>query len=372
MYSLNPSQDFRESAVFWLKQYLKYKALTLGNTKANQEKLKMALDKIDNVSTIKEIYRIYTEIRKAGVGINTQFIPVYKYISYIIEKNKYKKMEEINTIDVIEWLQIETSGKKNQTKINYKNAIQNFFTFLSENNSEQKHFKINLTHWQKNLTNAVKSQKFAFLNREEVEKFLDMLESYEQTYKNSKHPDEYLTLLYKIAIKMALFGAMRVSEVLNLKLKDIITNEENEELIIHIRDSKGLKSRIISIKLNKKTNLKEQLKKFLILRKNVITKLKNQNKLKDKEDYLFISYSGKRITDRSLNNMIKRILTLSGIRKEKQGMHLLRHTFATLFDEQFPGHITDLQELLGHSSYETTRKYIHKTDSLEKAKKLWE
>lgn len=42
--------------------------------------------------------------------------------------------------------------------------------------------------------------------------------------------------------------------------------------------------------------------------------------------------------------------------------HDLRHTFATLFLEQFPDHIETLRVIMGHSSAYMTRKYAHITD----------
>ena len=37
--------------------------------------------------------------------------------------------------------------------------------------------------------------------------------------------------------------------------------------------------------------------------------------------------------------------------------HQFRHLAATLFLETFPGHYEELRQLLGHSSFEITRRY---------------
>jgi integrase len=42
--------------------------------------------------------------------------------------------------------------------------------------------------------------------------------------------------------------------------------------------------------------------------------------------------------------------------------HTLRHTFATMFLEQFPEHMETLRVILGHSSSYITRRYAHLTD----------
>ncbi len=77
-----------------------------------------------------------------------------------------------------------------------------------------------------------------FMNEDELKKFLEAIEN--SDFKNN-------TIRNKLIIKIIIFTGIRVSEAINIKLKDI--SEENELYIIRIR-AKGNKYRVVMIKKN--------------------------------------------------------------------------------------------------------------------------
>ena len=64
---------------------------------------------------------------------------------------------------------------------------------------------------------------------------------------------------------------------------------------------------------------------------------------------------------------LKKIAGAARVNKKKVHAHSFRHLFAQLFLESYPGAITELADILGHNSLETTRLY---TRTSNKQKKL--
>ena len=118
---------------FWVTKYLHFKAITLNNSKADKEKLQIALSKLrPTPQSLDEVQEIAREIALAGVGVYTQFYPAYLFCKDNLKNGNISKIEDIDTELVIEWLSIVTSSKKDATKLNYKNALINFFDYISK------------------------------------------------------------------------------------------------------------------------------------------------------------------------------------------------------------------------------------------------
>ena len=88
---------------------------------------------------------------------------------------------------------------------------------------------------------------------------------------------------------------------------------------------------------------------------------RSKPKLSDKEsqDALFISRNRRRISQRAVQNMVKKYLEKAGIDTRKYSIHKLRHTAATLMYQYGQVDIRSLQQILGHSSVSTTEIYTH-------------
>lgn len=138
-------------------------------------------------------------------------------------------------------------------------------------------------------------------------------------------------------IDLLLSTGMRIAEISNLKLEDIITSER--VLLVH---GKGKKQRLLYISSLETWN---NLKTWLSIRK----------KLKVTHDYLFVNKYHNTLSIYGIENIFTKYRDKSGI-SSSATPHYLRHTFATNLLAN-GADLRSVQELLGHSSISTTEIY---------------
>jgi len=160
------------------------------------------------------------------------------------------------------------------------------------------------------------------LSREEIKNIIDVI-------RNPKH---------KLIISLAYGAGLRISEVVNLKVKDI----NLEELTIHLKNAKGKKDRITIFPEKIKNDLQS-----LIAGKNM-------------DDYLFESERSGKLTERTAQKVFENALKKSDIKKDAT-FHSLRHSFATHLLENGVD-VRYVQELLGHQNIRTTQIYTQVTN----------
>lgn len=135
---------------------------------------------------------------------------------------------------------------------------------------------------------------------------------------------------------------LRVSEAVNLKVKDIDFNDR----VVRIM-GKGSKERIIPF-------YDEAKECLLIYLKTVRPKWCDS-----KEEACFVNMRGKALTTRGLYYILEKVVLKSGLLISVHP-HMFRHSFAThLLDNG--ADLRVVQELLGHSSLSTTQIYTHIT-----------
>ena len=347
-FPLDCKDSFESSFIFWLTRYVKFKLSSLSNKELRDPKalasVNFALSR--EIKNIEQLDGLVKSARNAGLtGINTYFNPLKK----IYETMKFYELSSLKQIDeelLSEILASTTGGLSDASKKNYRISVINFFAFLDKQNEEdgKAHvFDINLKNW--GGVSGNKGQKLPeFMGEEEVKKFLEAIE--ESDFKQNANRN-------KLIIKVIIFTGIRVSEALNLKRKDI--TEDGDLFIIRIR-GKGNKYRIVMIKRHL---IEAHLNTIAI---NYI----------NKEGYLFINKKGTRLTQAYVSRIVEQILFKAGIRKEKNGAHMLRHTFATMLYKKQKDLVL-VQEALGHASLNTSRIYTHfDSDKLKLAAKVAE
>ena len=77
-------------------------------------------------------------------------------------------------------------------------------------------------------------------------------------------------------------------------------------------------------------------------------------------DALFITKKGTRITNRAVQDMVKKRIKAAGLDPHRYSTHKFRHTTATLLYKYGKVDIRSLQNILGHESVATTEIYYDK------------
>jgi len=147
---------------------------------------------------------------------------------------------------------------------------------------------------------------------------------------------------HKLAVSLAYASGLRVSEVSNLKVKDL----DLEELTIHLKNAKGKKDRIT------------------VLPEKLITDIQTVVSNKNSNDFVFESTRGGKLTTTSFQKVFRKALKEASITKDAT-FHSLRHSFATHLLENGID-VRYVQKLLGHQNIRTTQRYTQVTNPMLK------
>ncbi len=147
---------------------------------------------------------------------------------------------------------------------------------------------------------------------------------------------------HKLMIQMMYSAGLRVSELINLKVKDL----EIDKNYGFVRQGKGNKDRLFIIAESLKYRIVELIEKEKL----------------NGDSFLFTTNRGERYSVRSLQIIVKDASKLAGLDYREIHCHTLRHSFATHLIEQGQT-VSEVQSLLGHKSPETTMIYLHTATS---------
>ncbi len=243
---------------------------------------------------------------------------------------------------------IDSKKYANRTIIRKYSSYINYFRFLEENklSGVQLSQFINVPRKRERL--------YTFLSKKEMEKLFDSvkIEDYLKNRKRIIDPQtrKHLSDLHKrnrLIIELLYSTGARVSEIENIKLKDIDIKKGEIRVT-----GKGRKQRIVYINHKCLYRLEKYLGEVrpgLSSNKKAGTRLNNL--------YLLLNNSGERLSSRSIYEIVRKYVKLAGIKK-KITPHSIRHSFASHLLQEGAG-IREIQELLGHENISTTQIYSH-------------
>ena len=158
-------------------------------------------------------------------------------------------------------------------------------------------------------------------------------------------------LRLKTMIQLLYASGLRVSELVNLKFSNILTNKASSDVKkVFTILGKGNKERLIVINEQTKLSLSEYLK----IRHVFVSPQYPQTAL-----YLFPSpATSGYMTRQNFAILLKQLAVKAGLDPDLVSPHVLRHSFASHLLEN-GADLRVIQELLGHADISTTQIYTH-------------
>ena len=185
------------------------------------------------------------------------------------------------------------------------------------------------------------------LNRDEMERILLSAQTGESMTKNQLKYQK-ITARRDFAILSLFLGTgIRVSECIGIDINDL--DMENNAFLVTRKGGN-------QVVLYFPPEVADALGEYLEERKNITA-------CPGHENALFLSLQKKRITQRAVQNLVKKYAAIAAPLKQKISPHKLRSTYATnLYQETSDIYL--VADVLGHTSVDTTRKhYADMTDA---------
>ncbi len=244
---------------------------------------------------------------------------------------------------------VETHGLTGLNEVS-RSEVRNYFKSLFDLGLKQSSIARNFSA-VKNLHRFLVFRKISEvdptvnLDRPKPSKKLPVVLSKEEVEKLIKAPDvnDKLGIRDRAIIETLYATGIRVSELVNLKKRDLIKSENVVRVF-----GKGSKERIVPIG----EIAIEWIERYDSSVRNVLMR----NKVNG-SDSLFLNFRGGKISRISVWRMLQKYARDANIKKQIHP-HTLRHTFATHLLEG-GADIRAVQEMLGHSDIGTTQIYLH-------------
>lgn len=266
-----------------------------------------------------------------------------KFIMYHYHLSSEEDIKQINiknmSIETIKKIQLDdihaflfyltnTYHSKPATRARKIASIRVFFKYLT---NKEKLLQVDPTIGLETPKQEKRLPKY--LSLENSQKLLEVTKNEASEYKERDFA----------IITLFLNCGMRLSELVGINIKDIDFSENKLTVI-----GKGNKERTIYLN----APCIEAINDYLKVRPHEGVKF-------DSKDALFLSKRKERISNRMVQEIVKRELAKSGLDINKYSTHKLRHTAATLMYQYGNVDIRALQVLLGHQNIATTQIYTH-------------
>jgi integrase/recombinase XerD len=272
-------------------------------------------------------FLLYLELEKSlsKNTIDSYELDILKFTDFLQFKkiNGYDKVND-NHIDT--FLKILKKDHKTSSAARMLSSLRQFYSYLTDTNKF-----------------GIESNPLELFESPKLERKLPDVLSIEEIDKILNQPDvnQTLGLRDKTILEVLYACGLRVSELINLKISDIIFNDE----IVRVT-GKGLKQRIVPIA----SSALEWIETYLTNSRAFLSRPHSH-------DVLFLNFRGKMLSRMAIWDIIKKYAEMAKIKKHIHP-HIIRHSFATHLLEG-GADLRSIQEMLGHSNLSTTQIYTH-------------
>ena len=265
-------------------------------------------------------------LHRRNCSINTirgRFCSIFQFFKFLCDQGR-QRFEMIKCEDLSSFIEhLQDRGLKPTTVSTRLVALKAFFNYhIDAGNIDpavlKRKLKIKLPH---SLPRAI--------NAEDIRQLLSVID-------NVRNFALILTLLRT---------GMRIGELLNTQMKEVNLPEKRIEIY---QAHKDLRGRVVYISADAQRALCNWIKIRTV-----------------DTAYLFYGHKGRSLCYEATREMFGKYLTKAGLSQKGYTLHCLRHTFASeLLNAGM--RLECLQQLLGHSDIEMTRRYARLTDNTRK------
>ena len=249
----------------------------------------------------------------------------------LINDLKMDFIKKVSLYDIYEFLAYISTNKKNaaSTRARKVACIRSYFKYMTNR----------AKYLDENPAADLDSPKI----KQSLPRYLELTECKELLSTVNKNPDQELRFRDFAIITLFLNCGLRLSELVNINISDVksdtlvVTGKGNKERTVYLNDA-CLNAIEAYIKIRPKDGLKDR-------------------------NALFLSKRKSRISNKTIQYLVKNYIKLAGLDETKFSVHKLRHTAATIMYRYGETDLRTIQEILGHEQLATTQIYTHVSDT---------
>ncbi len=306
------------------QQFAMYKTVIQGRSPSTVE---------DYLSDLKLIFRVH-KMLKYKPGIPFEEITVDDLDEAMLEG-----VTKTDIYAVFNWL-VNERGNKTCARARKLSALKSFYKYLTVTERIVKNNPV------RDIDGPKLPQRLPnYLTLEESVTLLGIIAA--DTESPTRQRDFAMVTLF-------LNCGMRLSELCGLSLGDIDREMDSMRVI-----GKGNKERVIYLN----DACRDALRDYLPVRAAMADRI-----AEDDKNALFLSTRrNQRISQKTVQFIVKKYLDLAGLGNRRLSVHKLRHTAATLMYQRGGVDVRVLKDILGHEQLNTTQIYTHVSDESMRA-----